>query len=371
MFCSDIPVRPPVSSGSLALDFAVGGGLPSDRVIEVAGPEGCGKSTLGLLAMKNFLDHDETRDALILDTEHKLTGSWVEQLIGAERMKRVLLIWPDDAEQATDTYTQGVSSGEISFVLYDSIGGSPGKNVTEKSAEIAIYGGNAQAITRFAKLASTHSQKYNCLTFGVNQTRQDMSGYNRHQTPGGNAWKHACVLRIQLKKGKGIIEDKVNGEAMPVGHQVVAKVIKNSLAPPGRTAWYWFFNVDTKGKYPFGIDVVDEIVRLSVLTGVVEQRGAWYYHSHIPPEGKIRSRDDFTQLVKSNSVLHKKLVEDTMAALADGGVAANLVAPISDPDADIDDSIVLISSNGLGEGSISTGGNDGEICEEQPGVGGT
>jgi recombination protein RecA len=335
MFCSEIPVRPPVSSGSLALDFAVGGGLPSDRVIEVAGPEGCGKSSLGLLSMKNFLDNEPTRGALILDTEHKLTASWVEQLIGAERMERVLLVWPDDAEQATDIYTQAVSSGEVSFVLYDSIGGSPGKNVTEKSAEIAIYGGNAQAITRFAKLASTHSQKYNCLTFGVNQTRQDMSGYNRHSTPGGNGWKHACVLRIQLKKGKGVIEDKVNGEAMPVGHQVVAKVIKNSLAPAGRTAHWWFFNVDTKGKYPFGIDVLDEIVRLSVLTGIVEQKGGWYYHKALQ-EGKINGRDSLTEAVKNNPELHKLLVREVMEVLAIGGEVASRVAPISDPDAPLE-----------------------------------
>ena len=43
MFANEIPVRPVVSSGSLALDFATGiGGFPSDRVIEVAGQEGSG-----------------------------------------------------------------------------------------------------------------------------------------------------------------------------------------------------------------------------------------------------------------------------------------------------------------------------------------
>lgn len=367
MLCSEIPVRPPVSSGSLALDFAVGGGLPSDRVIEVAGPEGCGKSTLGLIAMKNFLDKDPTRDALLLDTEHKLTASWVEQLIGPERMERVLLVWPDDAEHATDIYTQAVETGGISFVLYDSIGGSPSKRVTEKSAEIGNIGGNSLAITRFAQLATTHSQKYNCLTFGINQTRDDMSGYHRHTTPGGKAWKFACVLRVQMKKGKGTIEEKINGEAVPVGHQVVAKVIKNSLAPEGRTAWWWFFNVPTNGKYPFGIDTLDEIVRLSVLTGVVEQRGYMYDHPALPG-GKVKSRDGLLDAVKNSPELHALLVKETMEALASGSAAANLVAPISDPDADIDDSLVLISSNGISGGSILSGGID-EIRKEQEGLG--
>ena len=102
MMASDIPVRPRISSGSLALDFAIGGGMPTDRIVEVAGAEGCGKTSLALLTMQQFLDAQPDRGALILDVEHKLSADWVEQLIGAERMKRVILAWPDTAEQGTD-----------------------------------------------------------------------------------------------------------------------------------------------------------------------------------------------------------------------------------------------------------------------------
>jgi recombination protein RecA len=345
MFANEMPIRPKVSSGSLALDFACGGGLPSDRCIEVAGPEGCGKTTLGLLAMANFLDNDPSRGAVILDTEHKLSKGWVEQLIGAERMKRVLTIWPDDAEEATDAYVEAVKSGQISFVLFDSIGGTPSKRVTEKSATIGNIGGNSLAITRFAELAKIYSDKYHCLTFGINQIREDMAGYHRHVTPGGKGWKFACVLRIQMKRGKGLIEEKINGEAMPVAHQVIAKVVKNQLAPEGRTATYWFINVQTD-KYPFGIDKLEETTRLSLLTGVVEQRGAWYYHPALPG-GQVKSREALMDLVKFSPDISKVLVGDTMRVLSQGGRVANLVAPLTDPEAPIDDSVVELTTNGL------------------------
>jgi recombination protein RecA len=326
MLVSDIPVRPPLPSASLALDFALGGGLPPDRVVEVAGSEGTGKSSLGLLAMSNFLDLQPNRGAVILDLEHKLTASWVEQLIGKQRMERVILAWPDHMEEATDMYTKAVSTGEVSFVLVDSIGGAPTQRVTEKSAEKGNIGGNALAVTRFAQLASIYSQKYNCLTFGVNQTREDMGGYNRHVTPGGRAWKHACVIRVQLKRGQGKIEEKVNGESMQIGYEVVAKVVKNQLAAPGRTANYWFLNVATD-RWGFGIDRLEEVVRLSLLTSVVRQSGAWYYEESLP-DGKIKSKDSLSLYVRDNPDYYKHLSDCVMSAVKSSGEMANLVAPI-------------------------------------------
>ena len=239
MRASDVPVRPPTTSGSLALDFATGiGGLPSDRVIEVAGGEGSGKTTLGLLSMMHFLDENPDRLAVILDTEHKLTMDWVQYLIGAARMERVIYLQPDYMEQATNMYVDAVSSGQVGFVLFDSIGGSPTKAAAEKEAEKVQVGGNAGAVTKFARLAATHSSKYHCLTFCVNQLREDMEGFRRHMTPGGRGFKHACVMRIKLRRSTSDkVEAVVNGEKMVVGFKVFASVIKNQMGAEGRTAW--------------------------------------------------------------------------------------------------------------------------------------
>jgi recombination protein RecA len=335
MMASDIPRRPRISSGSLALDFAIGGGMPTDRVIEVAGAEGTGKTSLALLTMQQFLDAQPDRGALILDVEHKLSADWVEQLIGAERMKRVILAWPDTAEQATDLYTKAVKSGRVSFVVFDSIAGAPTQRVTEKSAEVGNIGGNALAITRFAQLASIYSQKYNTLTFCINQVRDDIEGYHRVITPGGRALKHACVLRIQLKKGKGKIDEEVNGEKIQVGYTVVGKVVKNQQAAPGRTAWWWFMSVPTD-KYGFGVDRIDEIIRLATLTKVIATAGGWYTHPLLPADKsgahKVQGLARLTEYIKDHPETHDGLAAEVMSRLDE--VAAE-VAPISNPDDDI------------------------------------
>ena len=332
MFAGDMPRRAPVSSGSLALDFAIGfGGLPSDRLIEIAGKEGCGKSTLGIIAMRNFLDHQPDRGALILDTEHKLSADWVTQLIGEERMERVMLFWPDDAEQMLGMYTDAVKTGHFSYVLLDSVAAAQ----TRRSAddpEKPEYGGNAAIISRFARAASTLSQKYHVLTVAINQAREDLEGYRRLITPGGTALKHACVLRIQLKKGRDTVEEKIDGEKLAIGYTIYAKVVKNQLAPPGRTAMYWFFNVPTD-QYGFGIDTLDEIYRLGVLTGIITSRGAYYQHPALP-KGSVQGMKKLREAILADEALRDTLVSEIMARLAEHG---SEVAPLSDPEAEIEE----------------------------------
>lgn len=338
MRASEVPVRDPITSGSLALDFATGvGGLPSDRVIEVAGDEGSGKTTLGLLTMLHFLDKFPSRIAVILDTEHKLTMEWVEYLVGSERMQRVIYLSPDHMEQATNMYVDAVSSGQVGFVLFDSIGGSPTKAAAEKEAEKVQVGGNALAVTKFAKLAATHSSKYRCLTFCINQVRTDMEGFRRHMTPGGHGLKHACIMRIKLRRSTSDkVEAVVNGEKMVVGFKVFASVIKNQMAAPGRTAWWWFYNVETP-EYGFGIDTLDEIIRLAVATKVVTQNGSWYSHPALPEyktsgEHKVQGLKALGEAIAKDHAIEQTIVAETMAVLKSDGSLASEVAPF-DPDA--------------------------------------
>lgn len=335
-FANEVEVYPMISSGSLALDLAIGGGLPQDRCIEVAGEERSGKTTLGLTAMVNFLDHPDNKDryALILDVEHKLTIPWVETLIGPERMERVMIMWPSSIENATDMYRDAVSTGKFCFCLFDSIGGAPTIRVLQspdgkaKSAEIAGQGGNSIGVKRFAQIAEIHSHIYRCLTFGINQVQEDWSGYNQHVTPGGRAWKHACSLRLLIKRvPREEVFEKIDGEDVRVGFKVVARAVKNHL-PGGvedRKGMWWFYNIYTE-KYGFGVDRVDEIVRLSILTEVLDQRGAWYYHPALEG-GKIQSLGRLIDAVKSDRSLRDTLTSELMVNIAENGGRASADVP--------------------------------------------
>lgn len=336
MMASEMPKYPAISSGSLALDFAVGvGGLPSDRVIEIAGEEGTGKTTLALLAMVNFLREQPDRCALILDLEHKLDSDWLRDLLGAELVDNsIIYAQPDHIEQATNAYKAAVGTGSVCFALVDSIGGAPTIRRND-DAEVGVFGGNAQGVGEFARSAATLSATKRCLTVGINQVREDMSGYRRHMTPGGRAWKHAVALRLQLKRVSGSnVTRKVNGEDMQVGYEIACKVVKNGLAAPYRTANWWFYNVPTD-EFGFGVDTLEEIVRLGILTQVIERKGSWYHHPLLPDtkagEHAVLGKERLMDTIRSDAAMQSSMSAEITTRLAD---YAAEVAPIEDPDAE-------------------------------------
>jgi recombination protein RecA len=339
MRAKEMPKRPAISCGSLAVDYASGiGGFPPDRLIEIAGLEGTGKTTLALLAMANTMDANPNRAALIMDFEHKLDRDWLRKLLGPEREQRVILTWPDFAEHGTNLYIDAVSGsekkkiapGQICCALWDSIAAAPTLRRND-DREVALIGGNSIAITDFANIAAAMSHKYVCQTIVINQVREDFSGYHQHKTTGGNGLRYMCSQRWITKKGQGKFNEKVNGQDVQIGFEVAVKLYKSGLSPGGRTATYRFYNVETE-RYGFGVDTMEEIMRLGVLTNAIERRGAWYYNQ-VFPDGKIGGRDKVEDFLRANPEAQKLVSADVMARLASGDY--NQVAPNTGEESDI------------------------------------
>ena len=316
MYVDEIPPYEVFSSGSLGLDYATGiNGFPTNRAIELAGSPGAGKTTLALHTVNNRLKFDEARGddrgAVYIDQENRLTPDWVSNFV--ENPEKVIIVKPDTMEEATDIYVKACKSEAIGIVVMDSIGGAPSQRVTEKSATSGNIGGNALAVTRFAQFATGMSGKYDVTTIGINQIRQDMDGFNRLVTPGGEAWKHACSLRVWVRPGQGKVFDKINGEEIQVGYTVQAKIVKNSLGAPHKTAWWWFYNIESK--YGFGVDWKDEVIRVGFLVGAIEKKSTvTYYH---PTVGDVRGKDNMIEALKASPEaleLIQEIVRQKMAS---------------------------------------------------------
>ena len=80
----DIPVNvEAISTGSLSLDLALGiGGVPRGRIVEIYGPESCGKTTLALHVVASA--QKEGGEAAYIDVEHALEPAYVAAVILAE-----------------------------------------------------------------------------------------------------------------------------------------------------------------------------------------------------------------------------------------------------------------------------------------------
>ena len=328
MMASNIPVGPPIHTGSHGLDFATGyGGFPSNRVVEICGREGCGKTTLGLMSMLSALEKYPQRGALLLDVEHKITPEWLEMIVGKELLEsRIIYIQPTSIEEATNVYRKAVGSGQVCMAMLDSIGGAPTVRRND-DAEVGHWGGNAIGVGEFARSAATLSATHDCLTIGINQTRADMSGYHALNTPGGYAWKHAVVMRVELVRGKETETATIDNEKVPIGYNIFGKIRKNQVGAPGRVASWWFFNIWTP-EHGFGVDAVDEITRLSIKTNTVVKAGGWYKHPALP-KGQVQGLPALIAAVKADESLRQTIVSEVLASLKEHGSA---VAPMSDPD---------------------------------------
>src|SRR5210317_443828 len=109
---------PAISSGSIALDLALGvGGFPKGRIVEIYGPESSGKTTLAIHAIAEAQKAGEI--AAIVDAEHAFDPYYAQKL--GVNIEELLISQPDSGEQALEIGDNLIRSGALDIVVIDSV----------------------------------------------------------------------------------------------------------------------------------------------------------------------------------------------------------------------------------------------------------
>lgn len=107
-----------ISTGSLALDIALGaGGLPVGRIAEIFGPESSGKTTLTLELIAAAQRQGKT--CAFIDAEHALDPIYARKL-GVD-IDQLLVSQPDTGEQALEIADALARSGAVDVMVIDSV----------------------------------------------------------------------------------------------------------------------------------------------------------------------------------------------------------------------------------------------------------
>jgi recombination protein RecA len=285
---AEVPV---ISTGSLALDIALGiGGIPRGRVVEIFGPEASGKTTLAL----HIVAEAQKKGGIagFIDAEHALDVSYARKL--GVRTDDLLISQPDTGEQALEITEMLVRSGAIDVVVVDSVAALVPKAELEGEMGDAHMGLQARLMSQaLRKLTATISKSNTCVIF-INQIRMKIGVFmgNPETTTGGNALKFYSSVRLDIRRIGAIKE----GQDV-VGNRTRVKVVKNKMAPP-------FKEVEFDIMYGEGISREGDILDLAVETQIVEKSGAWF---SFDGERIGQGRENSKVFLKEHAELKRKI----------------------------------------------------------------
>ena len=288
----DIPVNvEAISTGSLSLDLALGiGGVPRGRIVEIYGPESCGKTTLALHVVASA--QKGGGEAAYIDVEHALEPAYARAL-GVD-IDNLLISQPDTGEQALEITEQLVRSGALDVVVIDSVAALLPRSELEGEMGESSVGVVARLMSQALRKLAGVVSKTGCIVIFINQLREKIGVMfgNPETTTGGRALKFFSSVRIDIRRIDSIKKD---GEI--VGNRGRAKVGKHKVAPPLRQAEFDLMDGE-------GISREGCIIDMAVEAGVAKKSGAWYTYGE---ERLGQGREAAKQTLKENPDLREEL----------------------------------------------------------------
>jgi recombination protein RecA len=267
-----------IPTGCLSLDVALGGqGLPRGRVVEVFGPESSGKTTLALHAVAEAQKNDGI--AAFIDAEHAFDPTWARKL--GVQLDTLLVSQPTSGEEAMQITEMLVKSNAVDIIVIDSVAALVPRAELEGEIGDAHVGLQARLMSQsLRKLTGAISKSKTVVVF-INQIRDKIGVMygSPETTPGGRALKFYCSCRIDVRR----ISQLKEGEEV-IGQRVRAKVVKNKVAPPFRSAEFDMMHSN-------GISYEGDILDLAAAQKIVVRSGAWFRYGDLQlGQGKEKAR---------------------------------------------------------------------------------
>ena len=224
---------------------------------------------------------------------------------------------PDTGEQALEICEALVRSGAIDVVVIDSVAALVPKAEIDGEMGDSFVGLQARLMSQALRKLTGIVNKTNSTCIFINQLREKVGVMygNPETTPGGRALKFYASVRIDIRRG-----EQLKDGTTVVGNRTKAKIVKNKVAPPFRTAEFDIL-------YGEGISKEGSLLDSAVALDIIHKSGAWFSYG----DQRIgQGRENTRKFLKENAEIAAEIDKLVRAELM--GKDAPVVQSAADDD---------------------------------------
>lgn len=281
-----------ISTGSIELDVAMGGGLPIGRWSRFYGGYSSTKTLTTLSVIREA--QKQGLSCAYYNIEKQYDPKFTAEKIGVD-IDKLVVVEGTTIEEITDKME--ALFGVVHVHVIDSCTAAVSED--ELNADVRDWrpGITARAWGKsFRRLNERFDANENTVIM-IDQVRTNFRT-GAEEAPGGRILDHQSSMTVHFKKGgwlyrngEGYLDEKatqskgMSGQAEPDGIEIKARVQKSRVCRPFRTATMRL-DLDT-----IEFDRVFELSKAARYYGLVDQKGAYYYYGDQKFQGEKKLRE--------------------------------------------------------------------------------
>ena len=312
-----------MTTGSVAIDVALGGGWPTNQWHELIGEASNGKTALALKTIAANQKKDPDFTTVWVAAEQWVPG--YATICGVDT-SRVFVISSNIMEEAYEAVIKITESKQVDCIVIDSLPALVPTTEDEKEMEESTVGRAALLTNKFfrkvgkASKRSLVSDERPFIGLIINQWRSKigvMYGDPR-TTPGGLGKDYAFFTRIEVRRDEWI-EAGTGENKRRVGQAIKVRVLKNKSAPPSQVAVVDFYFANGGDIDAGGFDTAKEIIAVGYANKVITRAGAYYRYA----ERQWLGQDAMLSSIREEVELKEALERDVLDSIKAGSKFAH------------------------------------------------
>ena len=352
-----LETRPHLSSGSMVLDYLIGGvpnrhgvppcpGYPKGAISNIYGHESSGKTTVALSTARATCAQGGA--VCFIDWEHAISLDYASALgVPVEDPERFYLVQPNTLEQGIQVLTACADAG-VDLIILDSVGAGVPKAVAEQSMEEK---GNLGRVGLVAAIWSVVLPQMMAIVgvtgshiMGISQLRKNINttGYGENTThQGGEAWKYYSAVRMSFRRVQSLKTKDYDALTHKQVERATTSLIRATMKK-SKVSNSQQREADYHITFGEGIDNARDLISIGSAHGIVDKKGSWYqFERNDGSTVRGQGVPSFRQDILTIPGVYDELAVRVLGAMQAGG--ATSVLAVSDEEDDVDATVGFLS----------------------------